>query len=108
MEESQNIEFKESWRDEYLKWIGGFANASGGKLFIGINDKGQVSGIKDAQKLMEDIPNKVRDILGIVVDIDLKMKDLLQYLEISVEAHPYPVSYKGQYHYRSEIGRAHV
>ena len=22
--ESQNIEFKESWRDEYLKWICGF------------------------------------------------------------------------------------
>ena len=25
--ENQNIEFKESWRDEYLKWICGFANA---------------------------------------------------------------------------------
>lgn len=25
--ESQNIEFKESWRDEFLKWICGFANA---------------------------------------------------------------------------------
>ena len=23
-QESQNIEFKESWRDEYLKWIYGF------------------------------------------------------------------------------------
>ena len=27
MTESQNIEFKESWRDEYQKWICGFANA---------------------------------------------------------------------------------
>ena len=26
-QESQNIEYKESWRDEYLKWICGFANA---------------------------------------------------------------------------------
>ena len=25
--EAQHIEFKESWRDEYLKWICGFANA---------------------------------------------------------------------------------
>ena len=24
-QETQNIEFKESWRDEYLKWICGFA-----------------------------------------------------------------------------------
>ena len=30
--ESQNIEFKESWRDEYQKWICGFANAQGGIL----------------------------------------------------------------------------
>lgn len=33
--ESQNIEYKESWRDEYLKWICGFANAQGGTLYIG-------------------------------------------------------------------------
>lgn len=25
--ESQIIEYKESWHDEYLKWICGFANA---------------------------------------------------------------------------------
>jgi predicted HTH transcriptional regulator len=35
MPESQNIEWKESWRDEYLKWICGFANAKGGKIIIG-------------------------------------------------------------------------
>ena len=27
MTESQNIEFKESWRNEYYKWICGFNNA---------------------------------------------------------------------------------
>ena len=37
--ENQNIEWKESWRDEYLKWICGMANAQGGKLYIGINDE---------------------------------------------------------------------
>lgn len=26
MPETQNIEYKQSWRDEYLKWICGFAN----------------------------------------------------------------------------------
>lgn len=38
MAESQNIEWKESWRDEYLKWICGFANAQGGKIYIGTRD----------------------------------------------------------------------
>ena len=32
MKESQNTEFKQSWHDEYLKWICGFANAKGGIL----------------------------------------------------------------------------
>ncbi len=33
MSESQNIEYKESWRDEYLKWVCGFANAQGGTIY---------------------------------------------------------------------------
>ncbi len=59
--ESQNVEFKESWRDEYLKWICGFANAQGGKIYIGVNDDNQIVGLdeKEAHKLGEDIPNKV-------------------------------------------------
>ena len=45
MAESQNIEWKESWRDEYLKWICGFANAQGGKIYIGTRDDGTVIGL---------------------------------------------------------------
>ena len=30
MKENQQIEWKQSWRDEYLKWICGFANTEGG------------------------------------------------------------------------------
>ena len=63
--ESQHIEYKETWRDEYIKWVSGFANADGGKLYIGINDKGEVTGVADAKKLLEDIPNKIKDTLGI-------------------------------------------
>jgi hypothetical protein len=28
--ETHLVEWKESWRDEYLKWLCGFANADGG------------------------------------------------------------------------------
>ena len=99
--ESQNIEFKESWRDEYQKWICGFANAQGGVLYIGLCDNGEVCGVQDAQKLMEDIPNKVRDMMGILVDVNLKEKDGKSYLEIVTEAYPYPISFRGKYYQRS-------
>lgn len=101
MAENQNVEYKESWRDEYLKWICGFANANGGKIYIGKNDAGEVVGLKDSKKLLEDIPNKTKDILGILVDVDLHQTENGDFIEISVEAYPYPVNYKGQYHYRS-------
>ena len=66
MPESQNIEYKSTWRDEYLKWICGFANANGGTIFIGKDDNGEVVGASDSKKLLEEIPNKVRDVLGIL------------------------------------------
>ena len=101
MSESQNIEWKESWRDEYLKWICGFANAAGGKIYIGTDDNGKVVGVADAKKLLEDIPNKVRDVLGIMVDVNLLEENGLQYIEIDVPPYSNPINYKGQYHYRS-------
>lgn len=98
--ESQNMEFKEAWRDEYQKWICGFANAQGGTLYIGLCDNGEVQGVQEAKKLMEDIPNKVRDMMGILVEVNLKEKDEKQYIEIVTEAYPYPVSFRGKYYQR--------
>ncbi len=101
MSESQLIEYKESWRDEYLKWICGFANARGGTLYIGRRDDGSVCGVADSKKLMEDIPNKVRDTLALIVDVDLLSENGLDVIKISVAENPYPVNYKGEYHYRT-------
>jgi ATP-dependent DNA helicase RecG len=101
MQEQQNIEWKENWRDEYLKWICGFANAQGGKIEIGKNDKGEVVGIDNAKRLMDDLPNKIVTNLGIICDINLLSDNDKQFIEITVESYPNPVNYKGQYHYRS-------
>lgn len=99
--EKQNIEWKETWKEDYLKWICGFANAQGGKIYIGKNDDGTVTGITNAKKLLEDIPNKVRDVLGIIVDVNLYSEENKDYLEIVTLPSSYPVNYKGEYHYRS-------
>jgi predicted HTH transcriptional regulator len=95
MSEDQNTEWKASWRDDYLKWICGFANAQGGVLEIGRNDEGQVIGLEDAARLMEELPNKLRDLLGILADIDLLQEDGKPYLRIAVEPYPVPISYNG-------------
>jgi len=101
MAEKQNIEWKESWRDEYFKWVCGYANAQGGKLFIGVDDDGVVRGISNAKELLEKLPNQVRQFMGILVDVNMLEEGDSEYLEIVVEPYPYPISYKGKYHYRS-------
>ena len=63
VKEDQQIEWKTSWRDEYMKWICGFANAEGGRLVVGKDDKGRTVGVSDADRLMQDLPNKIRDLL---------------------------------------------
>ena len=117
--ESQNIEFKESWRDEYLKWICGFANAQGGSIFIGVNDKKEVVGVENSKKLMEDIPNKVRDVLGIVVDVNLHEEDGKDYLGPSyfagavpandyTPASPWAITVEAQVHSRDQLSEGYI
>jgi len=72
MPEQQNIEWKESWRDEYLKWICGFANAKGGVLIIGKDDNGKIVGVDEYKRLLEELPNKIQNHLGIICEVNLK------------------------------------
>lgn len=99
--ESQNVEYKRSWCDEYLRWICGFANAHGGPLLIGVDDTGTAVGVDNAKKLMEDIPNKIRDTMGIVADVSLRKRHRKDVIEIGVRKSDFPVAYRGEYHYRT-------
>ena len=99
--ESQNIEYKRSWHDEYLKWVCGFANAKGGTIWIGIDDDKSVHGVAGAKKLMEDIPNKIKDTMGLMVDVALLKRQKKDVLRIAVPESDFPVAYHGEYHYRT-------
>jgi len=101
MPENQTVEWKSSWRDEWLKWICGYANAQGGTLIIGMDDDGQVVGVDDVKRLSEDIPNKIRHALGIVPEVNLRDKEGLDYIEVVVEPHDMAINYHGRYYYRT-------
>ncbi len=101
MSENQNIEWKSSWRDEYLKWICGFANAKGGKIFIGKDDKGNTVNISNYQSLMDDLPNKIKNQLGILCDINLYEEKSMHHIEIITKPYDVPISFRGKYYYRS-------
>ncbi len=101
MPESQNTEYKQNWRDEYLKWICGFANASGGKLYIGMDDNGKVLGIDNHYELLEQLPNKFRDILGVFAEVNLQIVNNKHFIEIIVPRYDVPISLRGKYYVRT-------
>ncbi len=100
MVETQNIEYKQKWHDDHLKWICGFANANGGRLLIGVADDGNIIGIDNHSALLEQLPNKLRDILGVFAEVNLQNKDSKYFLEIIVPRYDVPISIRGKYYVR--------
>jgi ATP-dependent DNA helicase RecG len=60
MPEQQNIEYKSSWHDDYLQWICGFANAQGGRIYIGKNDAEQVVDVENPQQNKKSVGHYCR------------------------------------------------
>ena len=101
--EDQNTEYKQSWREEYLKWICGFANAEGGRMLIGVADdkKGNaIVGVADWKTLLETIPNVMRDTMGMIADVNHLQMEGKDVVEIVVPAYPVPISLRGVYYVR--------
>ena len=96
-EEDQNIEFKESWNStELLKWVCGFANAKGGRMYIGVRDDGEVLGLSNSKKLMEDIPNAIVSAFGMYdAEVNLLRDGEKKYIEIIIPRSKVILDYKG-------------
>jgi ATP-dependent DNA helicase RecG len=99
--EYQFVDWKEKWNDDFLPWICGFANAQGGRLEIGRNDEEKVVGLANPQKLLDDLPNKIKSTMGIVPEINLCYEENLPFIVIAVTTYPNAISYRGKYYFRS-------
>lgn len=99
--ENQSTEWKEIWKDDYLKTICAFANTEGGTLTVGINDDGKAIGAKDPEKLLKVIPDTIRNRLGIVPFVKLEIKDGKNVVSIRVERSPVSVTLDGKFYVRS-------
>ena len=102
MIENQDVEFKKIWKDEWLEWICGFANTTGGLLYIGVDDNGKVIGLGNtAQSLLDKLPGKIKDSLGILTEVKLEKENNLEYISIKIDKYPIPISYHGKFYLRS-------
>jgi len=78
-----------------------FANAQGGRIYIGKDDDGKVVGVEDYKKLMDEIPNKIKNNLGITAEVNLLQEEDTHFIEIIVQSYSVPISLRGRYYYRS-------
>lgn len=69
MHESETIELKEIYTPDLKKEVVAFANTSGGIIYIGIKDNGDIMGLDNADFVMQQISNALRD--GIRPDITM-------------------------------------
>ncbi len=59
--ESETVELKEVVVDDIKKEILAFANCQGGTLYIGVNDEGTPVGVANADQVVQQISNQIRD-----------------------------------------------
>jgi len=101
IEETHIVENKTIWKDEWLEWICGFANAQGGIINIGTADDGTPVGLDGIKSLMEKLPNKIINKLGIVPDVNKQTINDVDYIEIVVHPSNVAITLDGVIYYRS-------
>lgn len=99
--ESQRIEYKQKWTDECLKAISAMANGEGGTLYIGVDDTGIPVSLKNPKKMLEDIPNIIRNKLSILPSVELVEEKGKEIVRITVFPSTIPISHHGKYYLRS-------
>ena len=101
MREEQDIEFKKEWRNEHLKTVVSFANTEGGVMYIGIDDNGRAVTLSNIKKLLEDIPNTIRNKLQITPSVKIEEKDDREVIKITVNSSDFPVFLDGKINIRT-------
>ncbi len=90
--EGFKIEFKQAFDKSIAKEMVAFANAKGGKIFLGINDKGKIKGINVTNKLksqIQDLANHCDPQVKIKLEI---LKDILVIDVLEGKDKPYKCS----------------
>jgi predicted HTH transcriptional regulator len=59
--EGEHVEFKEKYSSRIIESLVAFANTTGGCVLIGVNDRGQIVGLADANRVAESVLSACRE-----------------------------------------------
>ena len=98
--EGQEVEFKRSFQKEVIASVVAFANAKGGKVFIGVSDDGEIIGVKLQKESLQDWINQIKLATSpsVIPDISIEKVEGATIVIVEVKEYPIkPISYKNRY-----------
>lgn len=100
--ESETVELKEIYTSDLRKEIVAFANTNGGVIYVGVQDNGEIAGLDNADFVMQQISNSLRDSIrpdiSMFTKIELLKEESKFYVKLIVNQgtkKPYYLSDKG-------------
>ncbi|QOR35197.1 putative DNA binding domain-containing protein [Clostridium sp. 'deep sea'] len=100
--ESETVELKEIYTPDLKKEVIAFANANGGIIYIGVQDSGEIIGVDNADFVMQQISNSLRDSIrpdvSMFTKIELLQEENKFFVKLTVSQgtkKPYYLSDKG-------------
>jgi ATP-dependent DNA helicase RecG len=102
--EGENLEFKSSFNNELIETLVAFANTSGGKVVVGINQKNELSGVlinsESVQNWINEIKNKTSP--SLIPDVVVSETGNKTVVVFSIQEYPIkPVATRGKYFKRT-------
>ena len=93
------VTLEEKKPKSWLKSVSAFANGSGGSLFFGVDNGGNVQGLDDVQHVCEAISSRIRDYMDPLPEVEMIphiIADKLHILQLKVKTGSYtPYYYVG-------------
>lgn len=86
MRETRTLEFKETITNTFLKTVSAFSNYDGGTIYFGINDDGNIKGLKDVKQACLDIENKINDSISPQPNYTMEIQNNDQTIKLTVKS----------------------
>jgi ATP-dependent DNA helicase RecG len=112
--ETQQIEYKALWKDDYLKWICGFANAQGGILSVVGENHESDTNVTDnvtmnvVDNVVDKLSERQKDIMKNLLLLLLTLLTLTVFAQSKSEALPLPdsLAVKLKEYRKTDVARA--
>ena len=98
--ETETLEFKQSPNESFYETTSAFSNARGGTVLLGVDKKGNITGVNSSSEFLANLTNRIVNKISIYPQIETIDIDQKRVLAVKITRSAFPVSYDGRYYKR--------